>query len=117
MSDFFVSRDAVTHVITHPDTGEEATVEIRRMNAGDQVAIQDSIRMNVNEDGIEDAEIRAGTYRKMLVERLLVAWSLPLPVTPTTLDQLDPRIYNAIAELCATQPVGGNATPLADSAS
>jgi len=112
MSSFFVSREAVTHTITHPDTGETATVDIRPMNAGDQVAIQDSIRMSIaaDGDGIEDAELRAGTYRRMLVERLLVGWSLDVPLTPNTLDKLDPRIYNQIAELCSGQPVGGNPT-------
>lgn len=116
-SSFFVPRDAVTHVIKHPDTGEEASVEIRRMNAGDQVAIQDSIRMMLSEDGVEDAQLQLGTYRRLLVKRLLVSWSLELPVSDSTLDQLDPRVYNEIADLCSGQPVGGDSSPLTDSAS
>jgi hypothetical protein len=63
--------------------------------------------MLVGDEGIEDAEIRAGTYRRLLVERLLVGWSLGVAVTSNSLDELDPRVYDEIATLCASQPVGG----------
>ena len=118
MTAFFISTEPVNYPLTDPETGDPATlddgtpvtVSIRRLNAGDQVAIQNALALRLNTDGEVDSKVEVGTYRRLLVERLLVDWNLPLSLTPNTLDKLDPRIYDEIATLCSDQPVGANPT-------
>lgn len=94
---FFISRDPVTHTITDPATGETATVDIVPLNAGDQVAIQDSIRMQIGEDASPEARI--GSLKLLIVERALVGWSLDVAPTRNTIERLNPEVFEQIFQL------------------
>jgi hypothetical protein len=110
---FFVARDPITHTITDTDTGETATVDIRPLNAGDQVAIQDTIRVLIGDEA--EPEVNIGTMKLLIVERALAGWSLDLALNRNTISALKPEIFEQIYRLAN----GGEptASPLAEGAS
>jgi hypothetical protein len=91
---WFTKTELSTHTITDPDSGEEATIQIRELNAGDQAAIQDSIRMRVGDN--PEPEIRIGAFKLLMVEKALVSWSLDLGVSPSTIRQLTPAVFEQV---------------------
>jgi hypothetical protein len=107
---FFVENTTTEHEITDPVTGEKASVTIRKLNAGDTAAIQDTIRMTLGEK--PDAEFKLGEFRLLMVERALVAWSLPKPVTPMTIRALEPDVFEQIFNIVNQQGTDNN--PLDD---
>lgn len=91
---FFISAETYTKTIKSPD-GEEGEVTLRRLNAGDQAAIQDTLRMSLDENA--DASLAIGTMRMLTVERALVKWSWPGPQpSPEAISQLEPEVFEQI---------------------
>jgi hypothetical protein len=108
---WFIDASTYDEEIIHPDTGEKATVTLRDMDSGAQAEIQDTLEVTIRQeqelDGGErdreeldeqDLDVRAkmGTLKLLTVERSVVSWTLPVPVTRATLRQLDPRITEMI---------------------
>jgi hypothetical protein len=94
---FFIDQAPYEREIEAP-SGEKGTVKLRRLNAGDQAAIQDTLRMSINEDA--DASMAIGTMRMLTVRRALVGWSwMPSP-TPETISQLEPEVFEQIYSYC-----------------
>lgn len=82
-----------------PGKGEKATVTLRRLNAGDQAAIQDTLRMGIGEGA--DATPALGTMRMLTVQKSLVDWTLPGPKpSPEAISQLDPEVFDQIYAHC-----------------
>lgn len=88
---FFVPAQTSSHEITSPD-GETASIEIRQLNAGDVASIHDSIRLSTD----AEPEVKLGAFRFAMVEAALVSWSLPEDLTPNTLRQLEPIVFDQI---------------------
>ena len=93
---FFISAATYEKTVKTPD-GEEGVVTLRRLNAGDQAAIQDTLRMSLSEDA--DASLAIGTMRMLTVERALVKWDWPGPQpSPEAISQLEPEVFEQIFE-------------------
>jgi len=90
---FFTSNEVTSHTI-HDDEGNEATINVRALNSGDQAVIQDSIKMSIGDN--PEPDIKIGAFRLLMVERALVSWSLDLPVSPNTIRQLEPSVFEQI---------------------
>lgn len=73
--------------------GEKASVTLRKLNAGDQAAIHDSIA--VSEDA---AEIKLGTIKLLMVTRAVEKWDLPLAPTEASIKSLEPAVFDQIVE-------------------
>lgn len=96
---FFTDLTPTEHTITDPDSGETATVKIRKLTAGDLAGIQDSIRLSMEGDN-PTPEVQIGIFRMMIVEKSLVDWSLDTPVSPNTIRMLNPLVFEQIFALC-----------------
>lgn len=91
---FFIDTKPYEREIVAPD-GEEGKVVLRRLNAGDQAAIQDTLRMSISEDA--DASLAIGTMRMITVTRALIDWSWPGPKpSPESISQLEPEVFEQI---------------------
>lgn len=91
---FFIKTEPYTREVEAPD-GEKGTVTLRRLNAGDQAAIQDTLRMSLSEDA--DASLAIGTMRMLTVNRALLDWSWPGPKpSPEAVSQLEPEVFEQI---------------------
>jgi hypothetical protein len=91
---FFISTDTYTRKIKSPD-GDEGEVTLRRLNAGDQAAIQDTLRMSLEEGA--DASLAIGTMRMLTVERALIKWDWEGPQpSPESISQLEPEVFEQI---------------------
>ncbi len=97
---FFTNLEPTEHTITDPDTGETATVQIKKLSAGDLASIHDSIRMNLGDKGEARPDINLGAFRMLIVEKSLVSWSLEQPVTPNTIRLLSPAVFEQIFDIC-----------------
>lgn len=89
---FFIKNETYKVTITHPDTEETAEVELRPLNAGDTAAFSDTIAMTMG----EEPSIRLGSLRLMMVERAVVSWSLEVAPSRSTIERLDPRVFEQI---------------------
>jgi hypothetical protein len=95
---FFISTEPYKRTVLSPD-GEEGVVTLRRLNAGDQAAIQDTLRMSLSEDA--DAALALGTMRMLTVQRALMDWSWPgAKPTPESIAQLEPEVFEQIYSFC-----------------
>lgn len=91
---FFISTEPYEREIESP-SGEKGTVKLRRLNAGDQAAIQDTLRMSLGDDGT-DSSLALGTMRMLTVKRALIDWSWRPSPTPELIAQLDPDVFEQI---------------------
>ena len=78
--------------------GEKGEITLRRLNAGDQAAIQDTLRMSISEDS--DASLAIGTMRMLTVQRALLDWDWHPKPTPETIAQLEPDVFEQIYSFC-----------------
>jgi hypothetical protein len=106
MSSFFVSGETSDHTITSP-TGEEATVTLRELNAGDMATIQDTVRVTSEGDEVSP-ELRIGAMKLAMVTAAVVSWTLEVPATPNSIRALDSTVFEAIFKIVN----GGTGTPL-----
>jgi hypothetical protein len=123
MSDWFVKNDTYDREIEHPVTKEKATVTMRPLNAGDRAEFNE-IRLLYSapdEDGGEaetEGAIRPGRMQILAVRRALVSWTIDMPITDATVQQLDPRVFDQIyghvsfGNPKAQEVVEGTAVPL-----
>lgn len=96
---FFVEAGTYVREITSPD-GETAEVTLRRLNAGDQAAIQDALRMSMDDEN-SDASPSIGTMRVLTVRRALLDWTIPgSKPTPETISMLEPEVFEQIYSHC-----------------
>lgn len=98
MNEWFVERTTYTRKITHPDSGSEAEVTMRPLNAGDRAEFNE-IRLLSSEDGEGrgEGQLRPGRMQLLAVERAIVSWTIPGPgPTAETIAQLDPRIFDQL---------------------
>ena len=94
MGGFFISTELYEREVTAPD-GSTGKVRLRRLNAGDQAAIQDTLRMAIGDEA--DAALKIGTMRMLTVSRALVDWDLPGPKpSPEAISQLEPDVFEQI---------------------
>ena len=77
--------------VTSP-SGEKGKVMLRRLNAGDQAAIQDMLRMSVDEG---DTQLAMGSMRLLTVRRAVVSWDFG-PCSEETIAQLEPDVFEQI---------------------
>ena len=95
---FFIRNEPYTRTIKTPE-GEEGTVTLRRLNAGDQAAIQDTLRMSLSEDA--DASLALGTMRMLTVQRAVIDWDWPGPKPSSeSIAQLEPDVFEQIYSFC-----------------
>lgn len=100
MADWFTRRDAAKHQIELPGSDEKAEVELRPLNAGD-VAAMNELKLSG-----EGASLALGEVKLLTVERALVGWSLGREITPDTIRQLNPLVFEQIHALV---DIGGGA--------
>lgn len=94
---FFIANDKPYEKEIEAPDGEKGTVTLRRLNAGDQAAIQDTLRMSISEDEAADASMAIGTARMLTVNRALINWSWPGPKpSPEAISQLEPSVFEQI---------------------
>ena len=70
---------------------------MRELNAGDMAVIQDTVRILAGNDPAPDVKI--GAMKLIMVERALVGWSLEVSCTPSSIRNLDPRVFEAIFKI------------------
>lgn len=106
---FFITTEPYKREITAPD-GEKGECTLRRLNAGDQAAIQDTLRMSLSEDA--DASLAIGTMRMLTVQRALIDWNWPGPKpSQESISQLEPEVFEQIYSFCE---IGSPPTPSQD---
>lgn len=106
---FFIDTTPYEREVEAPG-GEKGTVKLRRLNAGDQAAIQDTLRMSLSEDA--DASLAIGTMRMLTVQRALIDWSWPGPKpSQESIAQLEPEVFEQIFSWCE---IGSPPTPPQD---
>lgn len=94
MGGFFITAETYTKTVKGSG-GEEGTVTLRRLNAGDQAAIQDTLRMSLDEGS--DASLAIGSMRMLSVERALIDWDWDGPKpSPEAISQLEPEVFEQI---------------------
>lgn len=95
-NEWFTPRDTYERPIVHPESGAEATVTYRPLNAGDRAELNE---MRVLDDGAGGGEGRYSLAQQQLraTEMAVVAWTLPGPSpTPESIRQLDPKVFDLI---------------------
>ena len=97
-SEWFVPQGTYTRTIKHPDSGAEAEVTYRVLNAGDRAAIDDTIAMQFADDAKVRPELKLGTMKRMTVARAVQSWTLPGTPTEAALASLHPDVFEAILE-------------------
>lgn len=91
---FFITTETYDREVEGTN-GEKGTVTLRRLNAGDQAAIQDTLRMSLSEEA--DASMALGTMRMLTVQRALIKWSWEGPQpSPEAIAQLEPEVFEQI---------------------
>lgn len=96
MTDWFTRRDTYDRTIEHPDDSEaKITVTLRPLNAGDRAELQE---MQIVDDGEGGGEGKVSLARQQVraMQLALVAWSLPEALSPDTIAQLEPKVFDAI---------------------
>lgn len=94
--DWFVSRETYDREVAHPDDeNEKITVTLRPLNAGDRAELQE-MRIGAGDDGEGEGRVSLARQQVHAVQLALVAWSLPQAVSPETIAQLDPRVFDGI---------------------
>jgi hypothetical protein len=92
---FFIDTKTYEREVISPD-GDKGQVTLRKLNAGDQAAIQDTLRMRLADDGA-DTSMLLGTMRMITVERAVVDWSWPgAKPSPEAISQLEPEVFEQI---------------------
>jgi len=91
---FFIAVEPYKREITAPD-GEKGEVTMRRLNAGDQAAIQDTLRMTLGDE--TETSLAMGTMRMLSVQRAVLDWSWPGPKPSSeSISQLEPEVFEQI---------------------
>lgn len=90
---WFVDAQNYSRTIRDPESGEEAQVTLRPLNAGDRAMLEDTVQLQA-ESG--DPQVLLGTMKRLTVERAVVDWTLPLAATPETLRSLHPDVFEQI---------------------
>ena len=91
---FFTCSATYKRTIKDPDTGDEATITLRPLNAGDRAELQDLTRMQMGDEG--SAELRLGQMQLITVSRAIVDWTLDEPTTPEAVAMLHPDVFDDI---------------------
>ena len=91
---FFTRSATYKRTIKDPDTGDEATITLRPLNAGDRAELQDLTRMQMGDEG--SAELRLGQMQLITVSRAIVDWTLDEPTTPEAVAMLHPDVFDDI---------------------
>lgn len=110
-----VRGQTYTAPIEDPETGETITVTLRKLNARDDAALRDSMRMMGGEEEDEvNFELRLGTWQLLTVQRSIVGWDHPTdpPPTPDLVGDLHPDVFDAIYQ--AVERGSGIKPPEAD---
>lgn len=90
---WFTSTEKYEREIESPN-GAKATVVLRRLNAGDQAAIQDTMRLIVD---TEETSLKLGTLRHLTVQKAVLDWDIPGPKpSPEAIAQLHPDVFEQI---------------------
>jgi hypothetical protein len=89
--------------ITDPDSGDTATVIIKKLSEGDLQLRTDSMSVALVGEGAS-MNIALGQLRRIDLESSIVSWDIPgLPFTKAEIGNLDPaiagQIYEAVQEL------------------
>jgi hypothetical protein len=95
-------------VVIDPDDGNEITVTLKRLNANDKAALDDSLRMQFEDEGRVRAEMKLGTWRMLTVQRAVVDWDSPLDPKPTPgiIANLKPDIFEQLYEAIEANDAG-----------
>ena len=103
---WLVSRETETIEVKN-STGKKATVELFRMNEGDRQDRENAMMRSRQKKGQKGADVayQIGALRQFDFVRLIAGWSLPFPVSKSTLAQLEPSIAEQIhAEIRRMNP-------------
>ncbi len=95
-----------TFEISDPDTGETASVTIKRLSEGNRMQLQTALvpGMSLSAYMVEQ--------RRLSIELSITSWTLPLDITEAT--ELDPRIIGQIHEQVTLFNPGIYPTALSD---
>lgn len=99
---FFVDRKETFPVTIHSPSGEEATVELRKLTAGDMADRQSRMfRVDVSIDPKtgkprENTEVDVGGARLFTIYRSIVSWSLGRDVSYEAVKDLDSTVADQI---------------------
>ncbi len=102
---WLVSRDVAKTVEIKAPNGETATVDLRKMNEGDRMDRENALLESRAKKGAKDQSVsyKIGLLREFDLQTSIVAWSLPFPISRSTLRDLDPsvasQIHDAIRDL------------------
>jgi hypothetical protein len=99
MTDWFTSRETYEREIAHPDDPDaKIKLTLRPLNAGDRAELQEM--QIVGDDDGEGGHGTVSIARQQVhaVQLALVAWSLPEALSPDTIAQLEPKVFDRIYE-------------------
>ncbi|MCL6437215.1 MAG: hypothetical protein K6T51_01280 [Rubrobacteraceae bacterium] len=101
---FFIDRKETFPITVYSPDGEEATVELRKLTAGDMADRQSRMfQVDVRIDPKsgrpqEDTKIDIGGARLFTIYRSIVSWSLPRKVSFDAVKDLDALVVDQIYE-------------------
>lgn len=95
---WFVETETYKRDITDPLSGETSWVELRPLNSGDRAMLEDALRMQAEDASVD---VKLGTLRLLTVERAVTNWGLPLSPTRSTIEALNPEVFEQIYNLCS----------------
>lgn len=100
---FFVDRKKTFPVeITNPETGEKASVELRKLDAGDYADRSSKMmRVDVDKDPrtgkpTENISFDSGGAKLFTIHRSVVSWDLPVPVSFRAIRSLDDDVLEQL---------------------
>jgi hypothetical protein len=96
MTSWFTTREPYDREVVHPkDPEAKMTVTLRPLNAGDRAELQE-MQITGGEDGEGEGKVSLARQQVRALQLALVAWSLPEAVSPDTIAQLEPAVFDAI---------------------
>jgi hypothetical protein len=97
MANPFVQHETYELPVVDPRDGEEFTVTLRTLNAGDEAVIRDETRVEIDDESDKETmRVPMGTLRLRTVELAVVSWTLPLPPSRASIATLHDGIFDQI---------------------
>lgn len=96
MANPFVQNEIYEVELVDPRDDEKWTATMRVLNAGDRAALQDETVIEEDSSGEDRARVPMGRLRMLAVERALVSWTLPLPVSSEAIHCLHEDLFDQL---------------------
>lgn len=96
MANPFVQNETYEFELVDARDDEKWTVTMRVLNAGDRAALQDETVIEEDASGEDRARVPMGRLRMLAVQRALVSWTLPLPVSAEAIHCLQDDLFDQL---------------------